>query len=123
MERQQIHVKPKTAARVGESAKQLGVALADANRQVVEQSYERRYKQGISDFWRAQIYISKETGYELAALKLEAQRQFVIKVARVAVLLGIPCGAVSWWAWGAVVSVIFLFGSLSLGVFLAWKGT
>ena len=117
MERPQVHVKPTAVAGVNGSAKKLGAALAKQQLPTVQDAYAQRYEQGISSFWQSQLYTSEEIGKELAALRLEAQRQFAIKVFQTVLLMGVQCGLIGAWTFGAVVGGIFLIGSLFLGMY------
>ena len=71
--------------------------------------------------WQTQIHMSEEGGEELAALKLEAQRQFAIKVGRTVLLLGAPCGLVGVWGFGVLVGVSLFVGSVFLGIYFGAK--
>lgn len=121
MERTQILIQPETIARTCDSADRLGASLAKGQLARVEHSYQQRYERGINCFWKSQIYISEEVGSELASLKLEAQRQFAIKVARVVLLMGVPCGLIGWWGLGAAVGVILFVCSVFAGIYLGSK--
>ena len=118
MEQPQIYVQPTAAAGLSDSAARLGTTLAERQIEATQAAYQQRYTQGVSNFWQKQIDVSSGVGHELAALKLEAQRQFAIAVARWVFLLGVPCGLIGWWAWGPVVGVIFVFGSVISGIYV-----
>lgn len=121
MERPQVHIEPTAVAGVNGSANKLGAALAEQQLGLVQGAYADRYGQGVTRFWEEQVNVSQDTGAELAALRLEAQRQFAIKVFRTVLLMGVPCGLIGAWTFGTAVGVIFLVSSLFLGMYFGSK--
>lgn len=117
MEHAKIRIKPQSATRVSDSAQRLGTTLAGQQLGIVRDAYAQRYEQGITSLWQAEIHGSHEIGNELAALRLEAQRQFMFKVSRTVLLMGVPCGLVGAWGFGLIVGVIFFVGSVFLGIY------
>mgnify|MGYP000510060738 CR=1 FL=1 len=117
MEQPQVHIEPTATNGVSDSAEQLGASLAKQQLGITQDAYQARYSQGISSLWESQIYVSQVTGEELAALRLEGQRQFAISVLKTVLMMGVPCGAIAWWTFGAAVGVIFFVGSFFLGCY------
>ncbi len=117
----EIQLKSASANRLIESTGKLGTTLAEQQLSILKDSYHQRYEQGITNFWQTQIHMSEEGGEELAALKLEAQRQFAIKVLRTVLLLGAPCGLVGAWGFGVLVGVSLFVGSVFLGIYFGAK--
>ena len=121
MERLQICIKSNAASSISGSANRLGTALAERQLEAVQGAYSRRYEQGISSFWESQIYGSYKIGQELAALKLEAQRQFVLVVGRWALMMGLPFGLLGLWAFGVVAGFSLFVASVLIGFYLGSK--
>ena len=117
----EIQLKSASANRLIDSTGKLGTTLAEQQLSILKDSYHQRYEQGITNFWQTQIHMSEEGGEELAALKLEAQRQFAIKVGRTVLLLGAPCGLVGVWGFGVLVGVSLFVGSVFLGIYFGSK--
>ncbi len=117
----EIQVKSPSTNRLVDATGQLGTTLAEQQLTILKDSYHQRYEQGITNFWQTQIHMSEEGGEELATLKLEAQRQFAIKVFRTVLLLGAPCGLVGAWGFGIVVGVILFVCSIFLGIYFGAK--
>ena len=121
MEGTSLQPEPEISNRISDSAARLGVTLARQQLEITQDSYQRRYEQGVTNLWESQIHISQGTGEELAALRLEAQRQFALTVVRTVLMMGVPCSAIAWWTFGVAVSVLIFVSSVFLGMYFGAK--